>query len=717
MRRPVADTIRRRFAFPRRAASSNGGARALLSLAVVVGAPAVAPAQAGSRGGGATRVGDGAPLAGRVAWWRADQAVDHGFTRLVERWGDLTGNGATLTGSGNGESQPEWLPVAIGGRPGVRFDGNDWLRGVGMPLGSYTKAVVCRLDDLAATNNVVSSDSHHALWFAGSPFARIFHLGDVVQSTVPVTAGTPFVLIATYDAPSGRATLYLDRQLVARTTRAPGNVDVSVQLGAFAWGNHLAGVIGEVALFDHELDPHELAALHDDLERRWFSPAPVVEWAELPRPGQLLQRDDQQQSVAVVRGFVMSPGASSVTLEVERDGLPFWQRTDPLHYLPSGRASFRFDVTLDAGLHAHELRVFVDDGGPARRLVADVPEVTVGDVYLVNGQSNAQASDYWGERLGNQSQDRWIRSFGTASISGATEYDAHWDRAEGEGWWSHGAVGQWALRMAEVLRQREQMPIAILNGAVGGTGIWSHQRNDAWPTDPATIYGRLLWRMEEAALATAVRGLLWYQGESDASNPASWLSGWNELRADWAVDYPALERVYVVQIRNDCGAGGHSLMETQRNLIATWNDTRVMASTAVPAHDGCHFLYAGYRDLGEKLARLLRRDFFGSNDTQDIDAPNLQKAAWTDATQTKIDLTFRDPLGQMVFDAGAEVDFVLTDGTAVVSGSASGNVVTLTLAGPSTAKKISYRGHPFDGPWLRNVRGVGALCFERQPIR
>jgi hypothetical protein len=52
-----------------------------------------------------------------------------------------------------------------------------------------------------------------------------------------------------------------------------------------------------------------------------------------------------------------------------------------------------------------------------------------------------------------------------------------------------------------------------------------------------------------------------------------------------------------------------------------------------------------------------------------------------------------------------------------VSGSASGNVVTLTLAGPSTAFKMSWRGHPFDGAWMRNARGVGALSFEKRSIQ
>jgi len=661
-------------------------------------------------------VAEGEPRAGRVAWWRADLGVQRGLSNLVEGWHDASGNGVALTGSGNGESQPEWLPVAIGGKPAIAFDGNDWLQGSGMPTGSYSKAVVAELDDLSLTNNVVSSWSHHALYFGSSPFARLFHSGDLVQSSVGVQAGVPFLLVATYDALRGRASLYLDGQLVGRVLNAPGNWDPTLLLGSFAGSYFMKGKIGEVALFDHELDVGELNALHDDLRRRWFSPAPVVEWGARPRPGQVCQRDLNDMADVVVTGAAVSAGALSITLDVVRDGVAFWSQTKTLVYQPNGRAPFTFTVPLYAGIHDHEFIASIDEGH-GKRVVARIPEVTVGDVYVVHGQSNAQASDYWAEGLANQSQDRWVRSFGTASISGATEYDWHWDRAEGQGFFSHAAVGQWALRMGEYLRMHHAMPIALINGAVGGTSIWSHQRNDAWRGDPSTIYGRLFLRLREAGVDQSFRALLWYQGESDASNPPSWLSGWNALRADWAADYPAIEQVYVVQIRNDCGSGGHDLMEIQRKLIDTWSDTQVMASNGVPAHDGCHYLYAGYRDLGEKLARLLARDFNGSSDTAQIDAPNLASAKWTDATKTKIALTFRGAATAMVFEPGAEAFFVLGDGTPVVSGSASGNVVTLTLAGPSTAFKMSWRGHPFDGAWMRNARGVGALSFEKRSIQ
>ena len=40
----------------------------------------------------------------------------------------------------------------------------------------------------------------------------------------------------------------------------------------------------------------------------------------------------------------------------------------------------------------------------------------------------------------------------------------------------------------------------------------------------------------------------------------------------------------------------------------------------------------------------------------------------------------------------------------------------VALAGPSTATWVSWKGHEFDGPWIMNANGVGALTFFAFPI-
>jgi hypothetical protein len=60
-----------------------------------------------------------------------------------------------------------------------------------------------------------------------------------------------------------------------------------------------------------------------------------------------------------------------------------------------------------------------------------------------------------------------------------------------------------------------------------------------------------------------------------------------------------------------------------------------------------------------------------------------------------------------------------------LSADAAAHTVTLTLSASSNAKKVSYvptglatsgTGNPFNGPWLTNARGVGALIFHDFPI-
>ena len=92
-------------------------------------------------------------------------------------------------------------------------------------------------------------------------------------------------------------------------------------------------------------------------------------------------------------------------------------------------------------------------------------------------------------------------------------------------------------------------------------------------------------------------------------------------------------------------------------------------------------------------------------------APDLLSAQWKGAGHQRIVLTFRDPNDRLVLEAGAEKDFFTDDGIPVAYAAANGNKVVLILARPSSATTISYAGHPLDGPWLENSRGVGALTF------
>ncbi len=152
----------------------------------------------------------------------------------------------------------------------------------------------------------------------------------------------------------------------------------------------------------------------------------------------------------------------------------------------------------------------------------------------------------------------------------------------------------------------------VINGAVGGTSVWSHQRNDSNPSDVTSIYGRLLWRAQKADVSDAVRAILWHQGESDGSSPYNdYLALWTSMYNGWLVDYPNLEGVYVMQVRSGCGNPTWN-----RNVHRDLPDLLEqvighMSTTGVTGHDGCHFYNHTYVEWGERVARLIHRDLYG----------------------------------------------------------------------------------------------------------
>lgn len=438
---------------------------------------------------------------------------------------------------------------------------------------------------------------------------------------------------------------------------------------------------------------------------------PAIEFLESPADGQLYPRNTANMADVTVSGLVHEAGWHGVMLLVERAGAPFALRTEPLTY-NGGSASFDLSVPIHAELKSYSFRFWLTKTN-SRTKIARVDDVVAGDVLLIQGQSNAGAADGFKEGLANHEQSRWIRSFGTQSLNGNhADQNRNWYLADGEGRQTIGCIGAWGLRMARQLVDQTNVPLAVINGAVGATPIKMHMRNDNNPGDTSNIYGRLLTRTRNAGLEDHVRAIMWYQGESDSGRHLNYIQKFPDLHADWMEDYPNVEQVYIFQVRSGCGGPTPELREVQRRLADFLPNTQVMSTTAVPAHDSCHYWYAGYKELGDRMARLLARDLYGSGDTHEIDAPNIDSAAVTGFLGNKVLLTFRDPDDSLFFNPAAAQDFVLEDGVTVQSATVTGNTITLTLSGPTTSRTIAYVGHPLDGAWITNGRGIGALAFK-----
>lgn len=443
--------------------------------------------------------------------------------------------------------------------------------------------------------------------------------------------------------------------------------------------------------------------------------AAVATVGTAPIPSAVLPRNlETNVGLAPFAGTLDTGGFAEVRANILADGVVVDSVSEPI--CGAAPVLFALEAPVPAELQAFDVQL-VAAVGETEVPLAEVTDLVAGDIYLINGQSNAFAAMYNGDA--NVNQTPFLRSFGINSLDGNTTANTvMWFPAFGNGSGMAGGIGQWAIRMANVLSEAHQVPIAILNGSLGGQPIGYFQRNDEDPADLLTNYGRLLHRMRAGGLDQSVRGILWYQGESDGAQTEVHAEGFGALLADWAEDYPNTERIYVTQLRAGCGAGSIGIQEYQRTLPDRMEQISVMSTTGLNGHDGCHYAYAeGYEVLGNHYAGLLGRDLYGEAPDHDVQPPNPMGASLENGG-TEIVITLRNEEEPMVFEAGAEADFVVEGSTVtVVGGSVEAGEVRLMLSGDATgATGITYLGHALAGPWITSAQGLGLLTFQNLPL-
>jgi hypothetical protein len=412
-------------------------------------------------------------------------------------------------------------------------------------------------------------------------------------------------------------------------------------------------------------------------------------------------------------GQVVRPGIDEILVNVYRNDVLQTTTAQPVTY----QGTFTLETEIAAELANYDLELLVRLGN-ALQSVRRFEDIVAGDVYLIQGQSNAVALAFNGSANANQSP--FIRSFGTSDTSGAAVLaDLSWHIAEGDERYHAGSIGQWGLRMSRLLLDTYQIPIAVLNGGHLGKGIDWFQRHDSAPDNLNTNYGRLLFRAKTAEIANAVRAILWFQGESDGKAAQAHENGFLTLYNDWKADYPNLEKIYVTQVRPGCGKPSIDLRDRQRLWADTYDDIEVMSTNGLDGHDGCHFAYAeGYEKLGENFFRLVARDLYGAANTANLTPPNIERAYFSNENRSEITLVMRNPSDTLTWDVGAENDFKIEGSSvSVTSGAIIGNQIVLTLSdNVSIATGISYLGHSGAGPWVTNANGIGLLAFYNVPI-
>ncbi len=445
----------------------------------------------------------------------------------------------------------------------------------------------------------------------------------------------------------------------------------------------------------------------------WIVRTPAQD--EKPEDNQFYARDDKNEGTLFYNGK-LKEAADSVFLKVYADGKHYRNESSKL----ATDKAYAFSVKLKAGLLRYTVEFGFKRGG-RETLLQTVTNVICGDAYLIEGQSNAVATDWGKDEPTFRSE--WIRTFG--SMSGNPSSVKLWGDAvhrsrDGEKL----QIGYWAMELARRLVEEHKIPICIINGAVGGTRIDQHQRNPENPEDMNTIYGRLLWRVRQAKLTHGIRGVFWHQGENDqgADGPTGGF-GWEtyrqyffDLAAAWKQDYPNIQHYYIFQIwPKSCAMGingsDNRLREVQRILPTAFSTMSIMSTLGIEPPGGCHYPPAGYAEIARLICPLVERDNYGKVFTNSITPPDFRRAYFASDKRDEIVMEF----DQSVKWSNALTNQFYLDGESgkVASGSVSGKMVTLKLTSALTAQNLTYLDSK---SWsqtnlLRGENGIAALTF------
>jgi len=387
-----------------------------------------------------------------------------------------------------------------------------------------------------------------------------------------------------------------------------------------------------------------------------------------------------------------------------------------LHQTPVAGA-YAFTTQIAAGKVTYRLEFGTTTGGVDSAPTGTATNLVCGDAYLIDGQSNALATDNTAPN--DTTTDPWIRTYG---LSGG------WGYAISKG--TEMQLGLWGWYLAKSMTATYNMPVCFIQGAVGGTRIDQHQPNPAGHNQPGSlysIYANIYNRVIGGNLSHGIRGVFWHQGENNSGAAAptgdydykSYQQYFVDMAAAWKGDFPNLQRYIIYQVMpSPCSMGpkGDQLRDVQRILPSLFSKMHILDTLGVPGYEGCHFSPTGYQNFADLTAPLVSQDFYGIVPGMSVTAPILQLAYFTNAARTEIALQFDQNMSWNSFStANYWLDKV---GSKVTSGSVSGNVVKLQLSSAGTT--TSTLDYLEDTHWsygettsslLYGANGIGALTF------
>lgn len=285
----------------------------------------------------------------------------------------------------------------------------------------------------------------------------------------------------------------------------------------------------------------------------------------------------------------------------------------------------------DAGLW----RVTLDPltaGGPFEMEVTDgsttivFGNVMVGEVWLCSGQSNMQATvknvDEADEILAETEEYNWLRLYRTPRPFSEQEW--RWEDAASGGLADFSAVGFYFGKKLRESAFVGDVAIGLIDSSFGGTRIeaWIDRelletefageelRDSMFGFPPGSLYSSMIRPLQPFA----IRGILWYQGESNAGKPNQYARLLPALIKRWREHWEDLDLpFYMVQLPNYAkpfdGAFFHPIREVQHLVWQSIPNTAIAVTVDAGESDDVH--PKDKKTVGDRLGRIARALTYG----------------------------------------------------------------------------------------------------------
>ncbi len=216
-----------------------------------------------------------------------------------------------------------------------------------------------------------------------------------------------------------------------------------------------------------------------------------------------------------------------------------------------------------------------------------------------------------------------------------------------ENWTKGAGLG---MPFAKAMVERTGIPVGLVPCAHGGTSMkqWDPARRDEGGD---SLYGQMVKRFN--LVGGRVRGVLWYQGESDANPEAAKI--YKEVMAAFI---EAVRRdfgdttlpFYMVQISRVVGIAADvpswcSIRESERQLGRELPGVATVSAIDLELDDLIHIGTPGLKRLGQRMALIADRELFGNRDV--TTGPRLVSAAFADNERRVIRVTLENVNGAL----------------------------------------------------------------------